>query len=290
METNAPQSAGLYDVLGWIDANKKRVALGVLVVAVVALGVGIFVWQRGQRAIQAEEALAGLKMPYSPLEAPAAGTGEALAKIAADYPGTPAAAKALLRAGTVYFGEGNFAKARASFDSYLREFGATAQVKDAVFGLAACLDAEGKSAEAIAKYKDFITNPAYAADAVGDMARFNLVRLYEQSNQPQLALEVLTKMIGTPAPNQPPSPAAQEAQAKIRAIYTKNPALMSAPAPNAMRPGVQQTPLVLKPTAAPAAGSPQVIVNPATPTPGQANPAGAAPKIIVTPTTPAPAK
>ena len=290
METNAPQSAGLYDVLGWIDANKKRVALGVLVVAVVALGVGIFVWQRGQRAIQGEEALAGLKMPYSPLEAPAAGTGEALAKIAADYPGTPAAAKALLRAGTVYFGEGNFAKARASFDSYLREFGATAQVKDAVFGLAACLDAEGKSAEAIAKYKDFITNPAYAADAVGDMARFNLVRLYEQSNQPQLALEVLTKMVGTPAPNQPPSPAAQEAQAKIRAIYTKNPALMSAPAPNAMRPGVQQTPLVLKPTAAPAAGSPQVIVNPATPTPGQANPAGAAPKIIVTPTTPAPAK
>ena len=268
METNAPQSAGLYDVLGWIDANKKRVALGVLVVAVVALGVGIFVWQRGQRAIQGEEALAGLKMPYSPLEAPAAGTGDALAKIAADYPGTPAAAKALLRAGTVYFGEGNFAKARASFDSYLREFGATAQVKDAVFGLAACLDAEGKSAEAIAKYKDFITNPAYAADAVGDMARFNLVRLYEQSNQPQLALEVLTKMIGTPAPNQPPSPAAQEAQAKIRAIYTKNPALMSVPT----------------------AGSPQVIVNPATPTPGQAIPAGAAPKIIVTPTTPAPAK
>lgn len=290
METNAPQSAGLYDVLGWIDANKKRVALGVLVVAVVALGVGIFVWQRGQRAIQGEEALAGLKMPYSPLEAPAAGTGDALAKIAADYPGTPAAAKALLRAGTVYFGEGNFAKARASFDSYLREFGATAQVKDAVFGLAACLDAEGKSAEAIAKYKDFITNPAYAADAVGDMARFNLVRLYEQSNQPQLALEVLTKMVGAPVPNQPPSPAAQEAQAKIRAIYTKNPALMTAPAPNAMRPGVQQTPLVLKPTAAPAAGSPQVIVNPATPTPGQANPAGAAPKIIVTPTTPAPAK
>ena len=116
METNAPQTAGLYDVLGWFEANKKRVATGAVVVAVVGLGVGFFAWQRGQRVIQAEQALAGLKMPYSPLEAPAAGTGDALAKIAADYPGTSAAAKALLRAGTVYFGEGNFAKARASFD------------------------------------------------------------------------------------------------------------------------------------------------------------------------------
>ncbi len=277
METNTPPSAGLYDVLGWFDANKKRVALGALVVAVIALGVGIFVWSRGQRVVKAEETLAGVKMPYSPLEAPAPGTGDALAKIAADYPGTPAAAKALLRAGTVYFGEGDFAKARASFDNYLREFGATAQVKDAVFGLATCLDAEGKSAEAITKYKDFIANPAYAADTVGDMARFNLVRLYEQSNQPQLALEVLTKMVGTPAPNQPPSPASQEAQAKIRAIYTKNPTLMPAPVATAptVKPAVQQTPLVLKPQDAPAAGSTQVIVRPTTRTPGQANPAPA---------------
>ncbi len=291
METNAPQSAGLYDVLGWFEANKKRVAIGAVVVAVVALGVGIVVWQRGERVIQAEQALAGLKMPYSPLEAPSSGTGDALTKIAAEYPGTPAAAKALLRAGTVYFEEGNFTKARASFDSYLRNFGATAQVKDAVFGLAACLDAENKSAEAITKYKDFLANSAYAADPVGDMARFNLVRLYEQSNQPQLALEVLTKMVGTPAPNQPPSPASQQAQARIRAIYLKNPALVPAPVATTptVRPGVQQTPLVLKPQDAPAGGSPQVIVNPATPTPGQANPAGAAPKVIVTPA-PAPAK
>ena len=98
-------------------------------------------------------------------------------------------------------------------------------------------------------------------------------------------------MVGTPAPNQAPSPAAQEAQAKIRAIYLKNPALMPAPVATAppMRPGVQQTPLVLKQQDAPAGGSPQVIVNPATPTPGQANPAGEAPKIIINPA-PTPAK
>jgi hypothetical protein len=47
-----------------------------------------------------------------------------------------------------------------------------------------------------------------------------------------------------------------------------------------VRPGVQQTPLVLKPQDAPA-----------TPTPGQANPPGEAPKVIVTPApAPAPAK
>lgn len=288
MDTNAPQSAGIYDLLGWLETNKKRVAIGAGTVAVVALAVGIFAWQRGERVIKAEQALASVRMPYSPLELPAAGTADSLAKIAADYPGTPAAAKALLRAATVYFGDGNYAKAREQFDAYLREFGATAQVKDAVFGLAVCLDAENKSAEAITKYKEFIANPSYAADAVADMARFNLVRLYEQSNQPQLALDILTKMVGTPAPNQPPSPVSQEAQAKIRAIYTKNPALMAAPVTAAptVRPAVQQPPLVLKPQDAPAA---------AQPTPGQPNPANA-PKIIVNPTpaqpapaTPAPA-
>jgi tetratricopeptide (TPR) repeat protein len=284
METNAPQSAGLYDFLAWFEANKKRVATAAGVVVVVALAAGIFVWQRGERVIKAEEALASVHMPYSPLEIPAAGTADALAKIAVDYPGTPAAAKAQLRAATVYFGEGNYAKAREQFDAYLREFSATAQVKDAVFGLAVCLDAENKTAEAITKYKDFIANTAYAADPVADMARFNLVRLYEQSNQPQLALEILTKMVGTPAPNQPPTQTSQEAQAKIRAIYLKNPALI--PAPVTAAPTVQQQPLVLKPQDAPSQ-----------PTPGQPNPAGDAQKIIVnpaptqpTPANPAPAK
>ena len=295
MDTNAPQSAGIYNLLGWLETNKKRVAIGAGVVAVAALVVGIFAWQSGERVIKAEEALASVRMPYSPLELPAAGTADALAKIAADYSGTPAAGKALLRAATVYFGDGNYAKAREQFDAYLREYGATAQVKDAVFGLAVCLDAENKSAEAITKYNDFIANPSYAADPVADMARFNLVRLYEQSNQPQLALEVLTKMAGTPMPNQPPNPVAQEAQAKIRAIYTKNPALMPAPVTAAptVRPAVQQQPLVLKPTDAPAGtpAQPQIIVNPAQATPGQPNPAGNAPKIIVNPApaTPAPA-
>ena len=87
METNAPQSAGLYDFLAWFEANKKRVAIGAGVVAVVALGAGLFVWQRGERVIKAEEALASVRMPYSPLEIPAAGTAEALAKLAADIHG-----------------------------------------------------------------------------------------------------------------------------------------------------------------------------------------------------------
>ena len=87
----------------------------------------------------------------------------------------------------------------------------------------------------------------------------------------------------------------KQAQAKIRAIYTKNPALMPAPVTAAptVRPAVQQQPLVLKPTDAPAGtpAQPQIIVNPAQATPGQPNPAGNAPKIIVNPApaTPAPA-
>ena len=155
MESDAPPSAGLYNFLGWFETNKKRVALGAGVVAFVALAIGLYVWHNSETALEAEEALSAVKMPFSPIEQPAPGTAEALAKIAAEYPKTPAAAKALLRAGTVYFGDGNFGKAREQFTAYIRDFGDTPWVPQAVFGLAACLDAENKTAEAITKYKEF---------------------------------------------------------------------------------------------------------------------------------------
>jgi tetratricopeptide (TPR) repeat protein len=251
-------------LIAWFEQNKKRVATGAAAVLFIALVAGLWAWRQSERKIEAEEALASVRMPYSPLELPAPGTAEALAKVAADYPGTPAAAKALLRAGTVFYGEGNYAKAREHFDLFLRNHGATPWVSEAVFGVAASLDAENKTQEAITKYKDFLA--AYSADPAADMARFNLARLYEQSNQPQLALEVLNKMTNP----QQPGPSTQEAQAKVRALLAKNPSLM--PSNPVVRP-TTPSPVVVQPQGTSAA--PKIIVNPAGGTPGQPNPAPA---------------
>ena len=284
METNAPRSAGFYDFLGWVEANKQRVVIYAGVLCLIALAAGIWVWRGGQSEIEAEEALSAIRVD-GPLPA---GTGDLLAKIAAEYSGTSAAGKALLRSGTAYFAEGQFAKARQQFEAYLRDFGDTPWVAEAVLGVATSLEAEGKTAEAINKYKDFLNSYGTAPSA--DIARFNLARLYEQSNQLQLALETLQKMAVPSAPNTQPSPSAQEAQMRIRALLTKHPSLMPAPAaPTAQPRPPAQPPLVLKPQDPPGGATPQVIVNPAQPTPGQPNPPGTQPQIIVNPAQPAPA-
>jgi predicted negative regulator of RcsB-dependent stress response len=248
MDSKAPPSAGFYDILGWFETNKKHVAIGAVAVVIVGLVVGFWLWQTSQQSVEAEEALSLVRMPFSPLEAPQPGTADALVKIARDYSDTPAAAKALLRAGTVFFGEGNYTKAREQFDAYLRSPSETPWVPQAVFGVAASLDAENKVPEAIAKYKDFIER--YSGDAATDQARLNLARLYEGTGQGQQALEVLSKMMG---PQSGGSPSAAEAQERIKGLIAKFPSLMPtnanpAPPPQAQaQPLRTDRPLVLKP-------------------------------------------
>ena len=99
MDSSAPPSAGIYDVLGWFETNKKRVAIGAVAVVIMGLVVGFWVWQNSQQAVEAEEALALVRMPFSPLDPPQPGTADALVQVARQYSDTPAAAKALLRAG-----------------------------------------------------------------------------------------------------------------------------------------------------------------------------------------------
>jgi predicted negative regulator of RcsB-dependent stress response len=266
MSSDAPPSAGFYNFLGWFETNKKPVAIGVGVILVVGVAVGLWTWHKSQREVDAEEALSSVRMPYSPVDTPPPGTAEAFAKVASDYSGTSAAAKALLRSATVYFDQNNYAKAREQFDRYLREFGDTPWVAQAVFGIAACLDAENKTTEAIQKYNDFVSR--YPNDPAADQARLSLARLYDKTGQPALALDLLTKMAG---PGAPQSAAAAEVQEKIRELYAKYPMLAAPPAP---RPPTTPQPAIVPGNTS---GAPMIQINPA---PGATAPT---PKIQITP-------
>jgi predicted negative regulator of RcsB-dependent stress response len=220
MESGTPPSAGFYNFLGWLETNRQRVAIGLVVLVGLGLIAGFIAWRSGQTEIEAEQALSAVRMPFVPTETPAAGTAETLVKVADEYPKTLAAAKALLRAGTVYFDQGNFTKAQEQFDKFLRNHDKTSWVPQAVFGIAACLDAQNKTAEAISKYNDFIKN--YPSDPAADQARLNLARLYERSNQPALALDVLKKL----TEQGPQTQAAGEAQERMRELFAKHPSLV----------------------------------------------------------------
>jgi tetratricopeptide (TPR) repeat protein len=220
MEKSSPPPAGWYDFLGWVETNKMRVAMGAGVAALIAIVIGLWVWRNSEREIKAEEALSAVLVPFSPTEQPARGTAEAYLKIAEEYPKTKAAAKALLRAGTVFFDQGDYTKAQEQFQKLLRNYGDTLWVPQAVFGVAACLDAQNKTADAITRYSDFISK--YPSDPANEQARFNLARLFDQTRQPALALDVLRKM----SDPQAPGPAMQEAQEKIRELVAKYPSLI----------------------------------------------------------------
>jgi predicted negative regulator of RcsB-dependent stress response len=298
MEAGTPRSAGIYDLLGWFETNKKRVGIAVGALAVAALVAGLFVWQRGQQETDAEQALSSVHIPFSPSEPIAAGTGDALAKVAEEYPGTAAAPKALLRAGAAYFAENNFPKAQETFEKLLSKYGDTVWVPQAVYGLAAVFEAQGKTTEAVSRYKDF--SEKYAADPAAEQAKLNLARLYEQTQQPALALDVYKKMtenvqvVGY-------SPGAAEANERMSELLKKHPALRPPqPIDPSMLtfsnlPPVPQTPQAPGPGPAPNILTPQTPPGPtptpnpntpppaATPAPGPAAPAapGEAPKIIL---------
>jgi tetratricopeptide (TPR) repeat protein len=227
MEAGTPPSAGIYDFLGWFETNKKRIAIAAGALAVAGIIAGLYVWQRGQREIDAEQALSSVHMPFSPNEPLPPGTGDALAKIADEYSGTAAAPKAMLRAGTSYFAENKYGKAQEQFDKLLRNHGDTIWVPQAVYGIAATFEAQGKATEAINKYNEFIKN--YPSDPAVDHAKLNVARLYEQTEQPALALDLLKKMTEGQTGY---SPAASEAQERLKGLYAKHPELMPPPPVN----------------------------------------------------------
>jgi tetratricopeptide (TPR) repeat protein len=265
MEQDAPPSAGFYNFLGWLEANKQRVAMIAAGVAVVAMIVAIIIWRKGQSEIEAAEAMSSVRMPFSPMEAPAPGTAEAFLKITQEYPKTKASGEAMLRAASVYFDQGNYQQAQETFDKFIRSYGETPYVPQAVFGIASCLDAQNKTAEAIAKYNDFLKS--YPNDPAAEQARLNLARLHDAANQPAQAVEMLTKI----ASGGQFTPAANEAQERLKVLYAKHPNL-APPPPAPPAPPVSTTIttniiMATNPPSNPTSNVPQIILQ----TPGQTN-------------------
>jgi len=225
MESEAPPSAALYNFLGWLNANKKPVVVGVLVLTLVVGGVFLRNWQKEQTEITAAKALSDIRLPYNAGELPPSGTDAALLKLAATYPQTSAGAHALLLAGSTLFAEGKYALAQEQFDKFIGQHGESRWASHASFGLAASLDAQNKTNDAIAKYEAFIKS--YPLDPATDQARLGAARLLEQSGREVQAVELYNKMLETAMknPKNYNQPAVIESQERLRDLFKKNPAL-----------------------------------------------------------------
>src|SRR6266446_4973737 len=143
MASDVTESVGFYKLWAWLETNRKQAAWGAVIAAVVVLGICFFVWQQGEAEVTAAEALSNAAMPQSSPDG-RADSAKAYLSVAAKYPKSAAGARALLLGAGSLFVEGKYPEAQAQFERFAREHHDTPFMSQALLGIAACLDAQGK--------------------------------------------------------------------------------------------------------------------------------------------------
>jgi TolA-binding protein len=226
MDKNVPELSISDRFVAWYDANKQQAQLGVLILVLVGIGLGYFFWHGSEKDVASGEALTSVTLS---LEGPngslRSGAAPALLKVASDYPGSKAAARARLLAAGSLFDEGKYDMAKGEFDKFLRDNKDTAFAAEALLGVAACLDAAGKTSEAINAYKNLIDH--YSSDASIPQAKFSLARLYAANKQPEDARRLYEEV----ERSAPGTGLSTEAGMRVEELKAKFPALASVVTP-----------------------------------------------------------
>jgi len=155
----------------WIEANARRLAFGAAFVIIAVFVYSFYSYRQSQRETAAGEALT-----QADISANGTQLADACLKIAADYAGTIAGERALLRAATVLFTAGKYADAQVQFQKFIDANPDNFFTPQATLGLAASLDALGKTDQAASAYQRASsqnTDPSVAA-----YAKFSLARIY----------------------------------------------------------------------------------------------------------------
>ena len=198
----------LFKLWPWIEDNKKRIAIGAGIIIVAAFIFYFVSSQREQREIDAGKALT---------EAIISTDGGQLAdgylKINAQYPATLAGQRALLQGAAAMFASGRYADAQAQFQKYLDAHPDGAFYGQASLGVAASLDAQGKSDLAAGAYQQSISS----SDAMtASIAKLATARIYESQGKLKEALD-LYESVSRANPN-----AALGSEAAVRAMELKS--------------------------------------------------------------------
>src|SRR3954470_22419728 len=223
MEANTAETPAFIRFLAWFEVNRKRVLVGTVIVLVVGLAIGLFIYGQSQKESLASDALSEVKVPTG--AGAVTGNADAYKKIAQEYKGTQAAGRALLLAGTTLYTQGHFDEGQKFFEQFAREYPASPFVPEALYGVAASLDAQKKTSEAIGKYEEL--RRRYAKASVIDQTKLALGRLYEEDNKPAQALDLYDELVKG---NQY-SGIASEAGLRMEDLLTQHPELKKTNAP-----------------------------------------------------------
>lgn len=278
----------MVSLMAWIEVNKTRLLIAGAVAIVLIAVVAIVVQQQARKEVAASEALSDIRVPYSPGATAAPDTANLLLKMSQAHQGTRAAARALLISGSILFSEKNYDEAQKRYSLLLQEYPGNPWVADATFGIAVSLEAQGKSAEALAKYED--VRKRFATSTVVNDSKLAIARLYEASNKAEDAFKLYEEVAAAGANTTLGTEAKfrQEELLRLRPELAKLNAPITPPAPTVIpTPNRTIVTNTFHPTNTGTPGQP-VQIKLSSPPPAPASPEAAKP--APAPVTPAPAK
>src|SRR6187431_2803100 len=86
----------------WFETNKKQALWGAVIVVAAGLIIGFMAWRKGEKEIEAGNALSAVSVPQNAGVANRTDAPEAYLKVASDFPNTKTAPRALLLAAGEY--------------------------------------------------------------------------------------------------------------------------------------------------------------------------------------------
>lgn len=196
MSSDATPSAGLYEALAWLEIHKKRILAGVAIGAVVALAVSYFFWHRAQRQQAANEALLQVTMAASAQGPNGRPAPADLLRVASDYAGTAAAARAHLLAAGAYFANGQYTEALAEFEKFRQRHPRDPMIHVADLGVAASLESLNRADDALPVYEKAIES--YANKPAAQQARLAIARICEAKQQHAKAVQLYDDLLAQP--------------------------------------------------------------------------------------------
>ncbi len=227
MEVETTQSADrFYRLMGWLHANQKRILIGVIVVAVIGLVAGLVTWKKNADEADANAQLFALPAPVGMMGKSGPVSPTPLLDLARQYPNTPGGEYAQLLGAETLFLEGKYPEAQQEFARFLTDHVESVLLAQAKMGVAASLEAQGKTSEAVQKYQELVSG--YPSDAnIVTPAKLTLARLFEEENKPQQALTFYSELARI---QNPYDPWAAEARERGQLLLAKHPELRRAEA------------------------------------------------------------
>ena len=222
MDKEDKQGGDLYALVAWADKNRKQLMWTVGAILVIGASAGLYIMHKDSREAAANAALCALALPAPSRDA---ATAAQYAQVADEYAETSAGARAMMEAAGIYFEAGEFEKARMLFQRLLAEHSDFPLANEAALGVATCLEAEGKLAEATARYEEIVRRGTQ--DSTWPQARSALARLYTEQNHPDRALDLYKEMLQARTGDS----WTMEAQVQARELLEKYPSLRQQLAP-----------------------------------------------------------